>query len=901
MIGDEKSHLLTSAASSADLLSTKITPPRLQAELIARPALYRRLDQGLDWRLTLVSAPPGSGKTTLVRQWVDVRAGGGATAWVSLDAGDNDPVRFWRYLLAACRVFGVEIVASGLEGPIPPRPSVLESMLTMLINACAALPGKQVLVIEDYHLIEEAQIHSGVAFLLEHLPPTLHIVLLTRTEPPLPLARLRARNDVHDVTAADLRFSAGDTRAFLETALAFPVSDESLSALERRTEGWIAALRLVVLAVQRQHDITQAEHFLTTFSGSQRHILDYLTAEVLAAQPETMQAFLLRVACLGAVTGPLCDAVTGRDDSALMLEVLDRANLFITPLDGEQQWYRFHTLFAEAMRHEAQRRLGVDAVRALFERASHWYSAHDLPREAIESALEAHAWELAAQLITQTDVDNRLYSETHSFARWAAQVPEAVLTRYPTAAFIYARALVYTTDRHAPDTMARVQWLLRLAEDDWRATGQDEKLGELLAFRALTLWWLEDYGPAFAMANEADRLLSQDNLIWYGTNLLNLVGEALFSGQLDRGEALVIQAQQVLKQTPHNTYAMLASLYLQVQIYLSGGDLTRAAALSEHIRVQAATSPAFIDDSGNAHIGLATVALERNDLEQARVNAETALAIGALPEEEGILIEATILLARLDLARGDPKAGRARLEVLMAEPRRPVVVRQVTAWQMWLAQRDGDLRSVERWLTTVTPTEGELPHELRTLEAVLLARLWTAQGKPAAALDWLARWRTDAERLGQRRGVLWLMLAQLDAYNALGDEAQAVATLRDSMLLAQATGLRRLLLDEGASLFARLARLLHNLPEETRLFARELCAPPGIAAVVMEGDAFAALSRQERRVLRLLAAGMSNPEIADELVVSVNTVKTQLKSIFRKLDVTNRDDAGDVARRGRLG
>jgi LuxR family maltose regulon positive regulatory protein len=379
-------------------------------------------------------------------------------AWVALDAGDNDPVRFWRYIITACQPFDAAIGQAALALVHTAQQPAWELVLTLFINDLAQLAGKAVLVLEDYHVITAPQIHEMVAFLLDHLPPTLHLIMTARSDPPLPLARLRAQADLTELRAVDLRFSLAETQAFFQQTLARPLAPELLERLEARTEGWVTGLRLVALTLQgRRESESQTEQLLVTLTGSRGHIFTYFITEVLNAQPASCQDFLLRTSVLSRLSGALCNAVTGRDDSEMLLEHLERANLFLIPLDSVGQWYRYHALFAEAMQHEARRRLGADQLRALSHRASHWYEAHGWRTEAVEAALAAQDFSRAAELIARSIAPAFVQNEYHTLRRWLEHLPEAVLHAHPPLCMTYAVALLFTSDRYAPATMARLQ------------------------------------------------------------------------------------------------------------------------------------------------------------------------------------------------------------------------------------------------------------------------------------------------------------------------------------------------------------------------------------------------------------------------------------------------------------
>src|SRR6266576_567959 len=484
-----------------ELLGTKLALPRPRPSLVLREPLLARLDEALEYKLTLLSAPAGFGKTTLVSEWIATRGERQdplPVAWLSLDAGDNDPVRFWRYVIAACQAFQTGIGKSALALLHTPRRPSLETVLTTFINELAQLAHRCVFVLEDYHVITSPQIHETMAYLVDHLPATVHLLILTRSDPPLPLARLRAHGDLYELHAADLRFSLAETEIFLRQALPFTLSAEAFTRLEARPDGWVTGLRLLALALQGREDTRDLEHMLGTFTGSHRHILEYLVADVLSSQPEPLQEFLLQTAFLNRLTGSLCEAVTGRNDSELMLEQLERANLFLLPLDDAGQWYRYHALFAEAMQHEARRRLGEDYVRSLYDKASLWYEQHGLLAEAVEVALSARDFVRAAALIERIIEPHNINNELHTWLRWIEQLPEEVLQAHPALCLTYAIALLYTLDRSDPAAMTLIQPPLEMAERFWRTAGNGPKLGEALAARSQLAWWQGDLKEAFA-------------------------------------------------------------------------------------------------------------------------------------------------------------------------------------------------------------------------------------------------------------------------------------------------------------------------------------------------------------------------------------------------------------------
>ncbi len=391
-------------APPESLLVSKLQLPHLHSSLVRRTRLLAQLDAGREGKLIVVSAPAGFGKTTLVRQWLDESAQQGtapAVAWLSLDQGDNDPLRFWRYLIAACRIFdsavGLQSLAL-LESRISLR-SPMEMIMTAFVNELTQTRRKGILVLEDYHVITAPLIHEAVVFLLDHLPPHFLLLLITRTNPPLPVARLRAAGELTEIEAPDLRFTEAETVTFLQQAAALALPPAEMAQVVSRIEGWAAGLRLLALALQGRQEAGALSLVLANFVAGRRGIGDYFVAEVLNHQPAPLQLFLLQTSFLGSLTASLCDSVTERDNSQALLELLEQANLFLEPLDASGLWYRYHALFATAMQGEARRRLGETAVRDLLERAGRWYEAHAMSSEAIEAAFATEDMQRAADLI----------------------------------------------------------------------------------------------------------------------------------------------------------------------------------------------------------------------------------------------------------------------------------------------------------------------------------------------------------------------------------------------------------------------------------------------------------------------------------------------------------------------
>lgn len=810
---------------SYELLKTKLALPRPRQSLILREALLSRLDEGLECKLILVSAPAGFGKTMLVSEWIATRSGlrePPSVAWVSLDAGDNDVALFWRYVITACQVFEATIGKAALELLRSSRRLPLEAALTAFINDLAQLERRCVLVLEDYHVITSSQIHETVAYLIDHLPAMLHMVIVTRSNPPLPLARLRAHDDLCELHASDLRFSMDETRAFLQQALSFPLSPASIERLEARTEGWVTGLRLLALALQGRRDSGDLERMLATISGSHRHIMEYLVADVLSSQPKLLQDFLLHTAFLNRLNGSLCDAVTARNDSELVLEQLERANLFLLPLDEVGTWYRYHALFAEAMQHEARRRLGEDYLRSLYDRASHWYEAHGMPAEAVEVALAARDYTHASALIEGMVGPQNTSAGLQTYLRWLDQLPQEVLQARPALCLTQAVALLFTLDRSDPATMALMQKPLDMAERYWRAVGDMFNLGEVQALRAQVMWWQGDLARAFMYARQALDLLPDEGSLWGAGAKLTAAAEEEVAGRPLAARQLVLEGR-ALFEAMSNPFGTRAAQLMLASISMQQGELHQAERFYQQILAEAVEDPV---DTATTLIGLAKLSYEWNNLQEAEGQLLQALDIckrhandiGTYHAEQVILIPASLVLARVLHARGETVKARQLLEelVMLTQGHRwPYLHREVLACQACIALDTADLATAQRWSGTITQLGEDLRFMQQERESLIIARLLTAQEEPERTLRLLDHWQEEAHTQGRSRSELEILILKALAYRRINEhQSQGRQTLVQALTLARPEAYQRLFLDEGQEMAAALQAVLSETRAE---------------------------------------------------------------------------------------
>jgi len=922
-------HHSRSSSRETPLLVPKFQLPPLHPSLVPRERGLSLLDRALEHRLTLVSAPAGYGKTTLVRQWVAERSTQPQfppVAWVSLDGGDNDPVRFWRYLMTACQVFGDHVAREALallrSMPQPPfEASLTETALTVFLNALAHCERGGILVLDDYHAITSLRIHQTMTFFLAHLPADMHVIMITRSDPPFSLAGLCARSDLCEVRPSDLRFSPEETAAFLQQMLPVPLAPEIASRVHASLEGWAAGLRLLQMALRESRAPREIEPLVRVFAGGKPALQDYFLTEVFTTQPEPLQRFLLQTSVLTRLTGSLCAAITGERESERLLETVACANLFLEPLTNStlapspaQPWYRYHGLFAEAMRAEARRRLGEEQLRELSAHASRWYEAHHLSAEAVESALYAQDYPRAAVLIGQILQEPHAFyqaTEYHTLYTWLEQLPKALLASTPALCLGYARALLYRADtwRLSQATLALLEKLFQMAEERYRAEHDLPRLGEVFAFRALAAWRQDDAIGAANYARQALTWLTEEQRTWRALSL-SVIGKAelLYHGHVEVGRGMLEEAYTLCEATDHPHYRLSrATTNMLARALFEQGELHRPCKYYQVVRNLAGEGYAHSDDIAHAIFGLARISYERNELDMAWQQAEEVLAIGQSLALEFHEVQAILLLARIQHARGETAKARLRLEALLA--RRPAtrpddawpLSREIRTLQARLALADGDLAAVQRWTTGVERSDGPLFPFATEQETLLLARWHRAQDRSEAALQLLQDLERVAQETGRRRSAFEAQALLAMVYAAYGQQEQARHILLTLLAHTCTEGYLRLFLDEGEAMATLLRPLVLHLREQPLLASLQgiLRAFPGSGGTQATSPATflpEPLSAQELRVLRLLVPGRSNAEIAHELVVSVNTVRTHMQNIYHKLNAHNRAAAVEVAR-----
>jgi LuxR family maltose regulon positive regulatory protein len=874
------------------LLSTKLFIPSPRPELVSRPHLIARLNEGLKRTpgMTLISAPAGFGKTTLVSEWLANCTR--PAAWVSLDEGDNDPARFLTYLVAALQTVIPNIgeeVAGILRAPQPPP---VESILTTLLNEITDSPDQFILVLDDYQMIDARPVDSALSFLLEHLPPQMHLVITTREDPDLPLARLRARAQLTELRITDLRFTPLEATEFLNRMMGLTLSQEDIAALEARTEGWIAGLQLAAISMQGHED---SASFIKSFTGSHRFVMDYLVEEVLQQQSESVQTFLLRTSILDRLCGPLCDAVL-LDPAAgqKTLEYLERANLFLIPMDNERRWYRYHHLFAELLRQRLPQSIASSTgeagslVNELHLRASQWYEDNGLELEAFQHAAAANDIARAERLIEGKGIPLHLRGAVTLIINWLDSLPRSVLDARPSLWWRHASLLLISGQTTG------VEEKLQAAEAALQGTEVNDKIsnliGQIAAARATLALTRYDVETMLTQSRRALKFLPSNNLTTRANANWTLGAAFMFAG--DRAAAGRAHMEAIsLSQTAGATFTTILATLGLGNVQEANNELYQAAETYRHILQMAGDQPLQI--IGEVHIGLAHILYEWNDLEGAEQHGQQSLQLEQQYEkviDRYIICE--VFLARLKLAHGDVTGAAAMLARVSQSARQQNFVYrfpEIASAQVLTLLRQGNLAVAAQLAET---------HQLPLSQA----RVSLAQGDTSSALDVLQRVRQQAEEKGWADERLKALVLQAVAYDTHGEKQKAMQVLGEALTLAEPGGFIRIFIDEGEP----MARLLSEASAQGMM-------PDYIGKLVAAFDAQKAvqpsslslqpliepLSSRELEVLQLIAQGLSNDEISKRLFLALDTIKGHNRRIYDKLQVQRRTEA--VARARELG
>jgi LuxR family maltose regulon positive regulatory protein len=905
---------------TSSLLDTKLYAPRRPKGLVSRPHLTDRVQRGTHSKLTLVSAPAGFGKSTLLAEWLGVApADGLVTAWLSLDLGDNEPVAFWTHVIAALRTVAPTVGAKALSLLESPDRSI-EAVLAPLLNELNALSHDLVLVLDDYHTIDSAEIQVGMAFLLEHLPAQVHLVIATRADPALPLARLRARGDLIEIRASDLRFTPDEAGAFLNGVMTLGLTAQDVAVLEGRTEGWIAAIQLAGLSMQGRDDVAG---FIARFAGDDRYIVDYLVEEVLQRLSEPVRTFLLETSILSRLNGPLSDAVTGQVGGKAMLEALERQNLLLVPLDDRREWYRYHHLFADVLEaHLRDER--PEHVAELHRRATEWYGLEGERAEAIRHAMAGDDFARAADLVELALPATGRDRQEATLRRWLEALPDELIRARPVLSNAYAGSILVrgATDGVEARLRDAERWLDSTAKAPSEAGGPgpaspmivvDEDAfrrlpGAIAIHRAGLALLLGDVDGTIAHARRALDLVGEDDDLGRGAASA-LLGLAYWSrADLESASSLYAGAIPRFERIGHLSDAIGLSLAL-ADMRIAQGRLHDAMRTYERgLELSTGQGAVVLRGAADMHVGMSEILRERDDLAGATQQLDMARDLG---EENGLPqnpYRSRVAAARIRLAEGNPEAA---LELLAEAGRLYTTdfspdVRPIDALKarVWITQ--GKLSEAMGWARENGVSAADDLSYVREYEHITLARLILAQGardrsddRIGEAIGLLDLLLVAAEDGGRSGSVIEILVVQALARRARNDVPGAQATLERAVALAEPEGYVRVVADEGPNMAALL-----RLPAQKRKasgYLRRLLAATVTPSARAPADQplIETLSERELDVLRLLESELNGPDIARELTVSLATVRTHTSNIYAKLGVNNRRAA--VRRAAELG
>jgi len=902
------------------VLKTKLHIPFLRPDLLPRPRLIEMLNAGLDHRLILISAPAGYGKTTLIGEWL--RETKLPVAWVSLDEGDNDLVRFFDYCIAAIQTIYPEVGKTTLAMLQSPQRPILDALMSLLINDLVGVSHPFFLVLDDYHVLQAQPIHEAVTFLLDHLPAQLHLVIGTRADPPLPVSRLRARGQLTELRLSDLRFNSEEAIEFLDQSMKSSLAAHDLEALVGRTEGWVAGLQMAVLAMRAQVSSRGKEAlpgFVSSFTGSNRYILDYLMEEVLQRQPSSIQEFLLHTCILERLCGPLCDALlydeglSPTSDPSSILEYLDRSNLFLVPLDDHRQWYRYHRLFSDLL-NQRLLQSRPELVPVLHHRASAWYEQNGYTHEAIEHALIAADFKRAAALIAQVAETTLMHSEVVTYMRWVERLPEAILQSQPMLVIFQTWGLLF-----AGYSKEKIEACLKslggLAESPFTAPIR----GYMALFQG-------EVGLAVKLLRQALDQLQESEHFLRGLAAICLANAYLSEYEVTTG---VHTLEEVAQDSQRTGNIMVAVLVYSTLAELSRklGRLHKAQTFYQQaIDLATDAQGRRLPVASRPLAGLGDLMREWNHLETATQYLMEARELSQYWMRAGFFYFAPPLI-RVRMAQGAweetqkciDQARKAAAEFAITQ----IDDYMVEMYQAWLWVLQGKLEEVRQWVEkyhikdsiekiSASGAEAYNLFHIRKYEQLILTRLYLKQNEPEEALRLLDTLLPKFEKIGRMVQVIEIHILRSLAWQALGRMDKALAEFREALILAKPEGYIRLFLDEGSQIRSHLLKIKVE-DESLKGYIQNLIAgfdtdgnPPALPIVSVPREAYdqlfqyERLSQREMDVLRFLNSTLSADGIADELVVSVNTVRSHIKCIYSKLGVHSRLEAVEKAKELKL-
>jgi LuxR family maltose regulon positive regulatory protein len=868
---------------SIPILSTKLNIPPVRPGLVPRPRLSERLEEAASKRLILVSAPAGFGKTTTLSTWA--QESGFPTAWLSLDDEDNDPTRFLVYTTTALKTIEAQVGETTLALLSSTQSFSYQAALTTLINELSVIPHDFALCLDDYHLIEAQEIHAALAYLIEHLPAKMHLALASRSDPPLPLSRLRVRAQLMELREADLRFTPAEAAEFLNRSTGLELTAEQIAALEARTEGWIAGLQLAALSMRGREELGA---FIQAFSGSHRFVIDYLADEVFSQQPEEMCLFLRQTAILDRFTASLCDAVTRLEDSAARLRALEDANLFLTPLDDQRQWYRYHHLFQDFLRAGLDERSKAD----LNKKASQWFVSQGLLVEAVKHALASGDQELAERVITPAAMEALKRGDMQTLLGWIDTLPDRNVRANAELSICKSFALFLTSsyDAALPYALA--------AEKSLQANASSSLQGQLLSLKAQLALCEDRLDDSIHYSRDAVEYLDDEDQFFRNLTL-NALGQVLeMKGDVASAAEVYHQAFESGWRSGDRLSALLVLTNLVFALNELGrrreADAWCQRVIDDVKDLGASSTPLF----DAVYLSWSLLEYEANQLDTAREYTQRALEILTAANVAQGITWGHYILARIHLAEGDFKQARqiARQGRQLASQ-----IGRDYPHRLWFAAlkaqidlESGDPATALRWAERVGFTPQESPHHWVEHPYFTYTRALLAQGHYEQARTLLNTMEARAREEDRDRKLITIHLLHALRLSAQGERQAAIERVVRALELAAPQDYRRAFLDEGqgiAELLPAARHAAHTFVDELLLAAHS----PEVPAPQME-RLVNPLTERELEVLRLVAVGLSNREIAERLVITIGTVKKHLNNIFSKLYVTSRTQAAAKGR-----
>lgn len=892
-------------------LTTKLYLPSPRQELVDRPVLLDRLKEGLRGKLTLVSAPAGFGKTSLVAAWR--KECETPLAWISLDEEDNEPARFLDYLVGALQMVDEDLGDESAELLRRPATPPLKIVLTSILNEINAYDKEFVLAFDDYHVITQHGIHEALSFLIEHLAPHAHALIATRSDPPFPLGRLRARGELKELRAADLRFNVTEAAIFLNDVMNLGLKHNDVAALEERTEGWIAGLQLSALTLQGR---TNRSELVKEFAGDNRFVLDYLLEEVLNCQPEKVQDFLLRTSVLTRLNGPLCDAITEDQSGHEMLEQLERANLFLTRLDSRGEWFRYHHLFADLLRLKLKQKQ-PGAIRELQMKASHWCENNNLSDEAINYALAAQDWDRALNLIEPIAFHQISLGGFERMKYWVEAIPEVAFKTRPLLFPFYVPTLLYKEE------FDKTEKYLQIVEEAEPEALRQRLMSLVWSTRSLVAAARSQAEWAEECSRKAAEFLLPDDIKQRAVVMQTKVRAASVRGNAKEIEEALLAALPVYRQAEHLIFQVWGLTALGFIRALQGRLRAAAETLQSALQFSRESLHTRPETLLYSHTFICNIHREWNDIENAKTHLNEALTIIRQTGRETFPAFVTENLKSLALML-DLFGDQAQADILIDNGLRrmrrcgdEVVPKQLEALKAFMVlRRGGDISLVNRWAESSGLTADDEPAYATEFPLLVFVRWLIASGKAKQALALSTRLSDTAKKASRQRTVLEIMILQALAHQTLENETAALAALEKVLVLAQPEGYIRTLIDEGEPLSKLLLELLRQKGKRWETEKPELLLyviklkdlfGPGVSAQAARAAAAAnealpwwyvedPLSERELEVLQHVGRGLSNQEIADKLFLSAGTVKRHMSNIYQKLDVHSRTQALERAR-----